>query len=96
LLLLLLTVGSGTVLAQPFIEESLRQKITEARSDSERIISLGHLSAYYYANKDFEKGDSLIEKQIMLAGATLNQNLILLAFFSNAGYRSTGASTTNR
>lgn len=96
LLLLLWVVSNKTARAQPFIEESLRQKITASGSDSERIINLGHLSAYYYANKDFEKGDSLIEKQIMLAGASLNQNLILLAYFNNAGYRSTGASTTNR
>lgn len=57
---------------------------------------MGQLSEYYYANKNFVKGDSLIERQIMLAEATLNRHLILLAYFSNAGYLSTGATTKDR
>ncbi len=60
------------------------------------ILKLGQLSSYYYANKNFEKGDSLIEKQIMLAEATMRQNLVLAVYFNNAGYLSTGATTKDR
>jgi len=77
-------------------EAKLIQDSRTAKSDSERIVSLGQLSQYYYANKDFVKGDSLIEKQIMLAEATLKQHLVLQAYFTNAGYLSTGAKTKDR
>jgi tetratricopeptide (TPR) repeat protein len=84
------------VYGQQHIEEKLQQNFNQSRSDSERIINLGQLSQYYYANKNFVKGDSLIEKQIMLAEATLNSPLILQTYFSNAGYLSTGSATTDR
>lgn len=81
---------------QQSIEESLLGNFSRARSDSEKIVSLGELSAYYYANKNFEKGDSLIERQIMLAEASLKQHLVLAAYFGNAGYLSTGTVTKDR
>lgn len=95
-LVIILTLSSFFLWGQDFIEKSLINKYNEARSDSDRILQLGQLSAYYFANKDFVKGDSLIEKQIMLAEATLNKNLIILAYFGNAGYRSPGAATKDR
>jgi len=60
-------LSTQLVHGQQLIEKKLEQNVSEARSDSERIVSLGQLSQYYYANKDFQKGDSLIENQIMLA-----------------------------
>ena len=95
-LVIILTLSSFFLWGQDFIEKSLINKYNEARSDSDRILQLGQLSAYYFANKDFVKGDSVIEKQIMLAEATLNKNLIILAYFGNAGYRSPGAATKDR
>lgn len=79
--------------SQADIETSLITNCQLATSDSDRIIKMGRLSDYYYANKDFTSGDSLIEKQIMLAEASLKQHLILLAYFNNAGYRFAGTST---
>ncbi len=77
--------------SQQKVEDSLYQRYNKAINDEDRIKSLGALSDYYYANKNFSKGDSLIEKQIMLAEATMNQKLVLAAFFGNAGYRYTQA-----
>ena len=57
---------------------------------------MGLLSQYYYANKKFAKGDSVIERQIMLAESTMNQRLVLEVYFNNAGYRSTAVSTNER
>ena len=57
---------------------------------------MGLLSQYYYANKKFAKGDSVIERQIMLAESTMNQRLVLDVYFNNAGYRSTAVSTKER
>ncbi|MEO7924767.1 MAG: hypothetical protein ABIR30_13880 [Chitinophagaceae bacterium] len=82
--------------AQRSIEEKLQQNITNAPSDSEKIERLGLLSQFYYANKNFRKGDSLIEKQIILAEATMNQNLVLAAYFRNIGYQSTNVTTKDR
>ncbi len=96
LLLLPLTVCSLVSRSQQVVEETLLQRYREARSDSEQIVRMGQLSDYYYANKKFVKADSLIEKQIMLAEATMNPNLVLLAYFGNAGFRSTGTTTKDR
>lgn len=79
--------------SQRYIEDSLVHSCQSAVSDSDRIVKMGRLSDYYYANKKFNSGDSLIEKQIMLAEASLNQRLVLLAYFGNAGYNYSGAST---
>ena len=95
-LFFILLVNFLAVFGQQDIEEKLNQNFNEAKSDSERIVKLGKLSQYYYANKNFVKGDSLIEKQIMLAEATLKQHLVLLAYFFNVGYLSPGASTKDR
>jgi len=93
---ILFTVFSLDIYGQQIIETQLQQTVQQAKSDSERIISLEKLSDYYYANKEFEKGDSVIEKQIMYAEATMKTDLIQEAYFNNAGYRSTSTSTIDR
>lgn len=82
--------------AQRGVEERLLRRYSEATTDSERVVRIGPLADYYYANKDFHKADSLIEKQIMLAEASMSPGLALRAYFGNAGYRSTGSGTKNR
>jgi hypothetical protein len=82
--------------AQQVVEDSLLRRFEEARNDSERVMILERLSDYYYAVKNFRKGDSLIEKQIILAESTLNPSLILKSYFNNAGYNSSGTSTHDR
>ena len=91
-----LIMSSLVAQSQRAVEEKLYRRYNEARSDSEQIIGIGQLADYFYANKNFQKADSLIEKQIMLAEATLRPNLVLLAYFGNAGFRSTGTTTRNR
>ena len=96
MLLFLFCSAATSLFSQQYIEDSLYRSCKQATSDSDRIVRLGRLSDYYYANKNFAKGDSLIEKQIMLAEETMNRNLVLLALFGNPGYRSTGKSTKDR
>lgn len=87
---------SFIIQGQQLVEGKLIKKYEEAKSDSIRLSKLSHLSDYYYAIKSFAKGDSIIEKQIILAEASLNSNLILKAYFGNAGYNSSGSSTKDR
>ena len=82
--------------SQQSVEQRLINAIGTADTDSSRILLLSRLSDYYYASKQFAKGDSIIEKQIMLAEATMKRDLVLLTYFGNAGYRSTGTSTKDR
>lgn len=90
-------VTSATSLhAQQYLEDSLIRNCQTAKTEVEKIESLGRLSDYYFANKNFSEGDSLIEKQIMLAEATLDQKLITMVLFGNAAYKSTGTSTIDR
>ncbi len=96
LILFAIVLISLTTYGQQSVEEKFRQQIATAKSDSERIISLGRFSKYQYAIKNFVAGDSLIEKQIMLAESTLKQNLVLMVYFGNAGYLSTGTATKER
>jgi tetratricopeptide (TPR) repeat protein len=89
-LLLISCLGAD---AQQYVEENLISICRGAKSDSDRLVSMEALSDYYYANKNFIKGDSVIEKQIMLAEATMNKNLVLMVYFRNAAYRLSGTST---
>jgi hypothetical protein len=77
-------------------ETELRNACNTAASDSERITRLDHLAQYYFSNSQFQKGDSVIERQIMVAEASQQRPLILRAYFNNAGFRTTGATSTNR
>jgi tetratricopeptide (TPR) repeat protein len=82
--------------AQQDTESRLLLACSATTSDTARVLLLGQLSDYYYASKNYIKGDSVIEKQIMLAEGSLNKDLVLYAYFRNAGYMSTGASTKDR
>jgi hypothetical protein len=95
---LVIVIGIAPIISwgQERIEKNLYQKYNAAKSDIEKINQLGQLAEYFYANKNFQKGDSLIEKQIMLAEATLNSQLILQTYFNNAGYLSTKSATNDR
>lgn len=84
-----------TLTAQRTVEDRLYQAYSTA-ADSNRIYLLKQLSDYYYAKKDFAKGDSIIEKMIMRAEATMDRKKVLYAYYQNAGYSSTGTSTLAR
>ena len=94
LVILLLAHLAG--LGQSNLEEKLRIACFESATDSEKIIRLDQLSRFYYATKNFTRGDSAIERQIMLAEASQSQGLAIFALFGNVGYRSTTASTRSR
>jgi hypothetical protein len=93
---LILTCIPWSVYSQKHIEDSLIKSCNSAKTDFEAINRLGALSDYYFANKMFSKGDSLVEKQLMLAEASLDRSLILSVLFGNAAYKSTGTSTRDR
>ena len=82
--------------AQTDIENTLIRNFQDAKSDTGRIHSLSLLADYYFANKDFKKGDSVIERQIMLAEASLDEKLILSTLFGNPGYNYTHTYTRDR
>lgn len=60
----------------------------ETEKDSIQILAIGKLAEKYFANKEYERADSLIEKQLMLAEESLNKNLVLLVYFGNIAYQS--------
>lgn len=92
-LLFLLVYPLQTLLAQGKLEQLLNRQLAEAKTDSIRIVILGKLADYYYAEKNENKGDSVIEKQIMLAEESRNPNLLIIAFFKNAAYKNILSST---
>ena len=87
---------ASPVYGQAEIEEKLRKACFNAGSDSERVVRLNDLARFYIATREFSKGDSTIERQIMIAESTQNQRLILFSYFNNAGYRSSNASNKDR
>lgn len=84
------------LLAQNDPETTLIGIYQTSNTDSGRIRVLNLLADYYFANKDFKRGDSIIEKQIMLAEATLDEKLILSTLFGNPGYNYTHTYTRDR
>lgn len=96
LLLVLAFVLSVTGFTQQKLEGKILGAYAAADSDSSRIMVLRELSDYYYGVREYARGDSVIEKMIMLADASMSQGLALMAYFGNAGYQSTGAATKHR
>jgi len=93
ILLLLLAYPRHVLYAQDKLEQLLYRQLEEAKTDSIHIVVLGKLADYYYAEKNENNGDSLIEKQIMLAEESRNPNLLIIAFFKNAAYKHVISST---
>ncbi len=81
---------------QQLSEQYFVRKYESSKTIAEKVLSLKYLSDYYYTIKNFAKGDSVIEKLIIEAEASLNTDLALLAYFENAGYNSSGISTIER
>lgn len=84
------------VFSQTSPELKLFEFINRSRSDSERISRMGELCKYYYANKTFDKADSVFERQIMLAESTLTPRIVLNAYFNNTSYLVYAAETKER
>jgi tetratricopeptide (TPR) repeat protein len=73
--------------------EQLCENCTRAQSDSEKVIALGKLATYYFALREDAKGDSVVERQIMLAEETRNKELIVRALFENPRFLLLGTIT---
>ncbi|MBC7886318.1 MAG: tetratricopeptide repeat protein [Ferruginibacter sp.] len=64
-------------------EKSLIAKIEQAPGDSARIKALGKLANYYFENDERPRGDSVLGRQLQIAEASRNQNLMLWVLFKN-------------
>ena len=82
--------------SQDQFAKGLKENILKARSDSERVAQMGKLTRYYYANNDFVQGDSMFERQVMLAESTLKKHIVLDAYFTNTAYLISTATTKER
>ena len=92
--LLLQVIGVGARIQSP---QEVFARYKAASSDSERILHLGKLTAYYYAIREDAVADSIFEKQLMLAEETRNRTLICHTLFNNPRFQLLGTITrTNK
>lgn len=82
--------------SQEKIEYNLIRAIETAPSDTAKTKIMGKLSRYYYANKSFEKADSVFEKSIMLSESTLKAPIVLQTYFENTAFLISSAETKER
>jgi tetratricopeptide (TPR) repeat protein len=71
-----------------FIHAQHSKDDNRSRTDSLEIVAIGKQAETFFAYKDFEKADSLIEKQIMMAEESMNRNLVIYAYFNNVAFQS--------
>ena len=64
--------------------DSLYQLCNTMTSDSARVVALGKLADFYYIFKLDKKADSVLNKQLLVAELSNNNNLILEALFGDA------------
>jgi tetratricopeptide (TPR) repeat protein len=74
-LVLLLSILEGQ--GQIPEEKELIKNYTQAKNDEERIATLSNLAELYSIYKDYKKADSVLEKQMLLAELSQDENLIL-------------------
>jgi len=58
-------------------EKELIRKYTQAKNDEERVVALSDLAELYSVYKDYKKADSVLEKQMLLAELSQDEDLIL-------------------
>lgn len=56
----------------------------KSTTDSEKVNALGNLANHYYIFKLYDKGDSVLHQQLLVAEVSNNHNLILQALFGDA------------
>src|SRR5436190_7588247 len=85
LLIIFLIFTSSGAFSQYFSKEKeLVQKVTHAKTDEERITAMGDLAGFYYIFRAVNKGDSVLQKQLLLAEMSNNKKLIFNTLFSDA------------
>lgn len=72
----------------------LQQKVTDAKNDSDRIVTLGRLAEFYYIYRLNAEGDSVLQKQLTAAEIAQNKNLILLALLNRSSVNLTSWTNT--
>jgi tetratricopeptide (TPR) repeat protein len=65
-------------------EKDFIQRFIQADTDEEKITALGNLAELYSVYKDSKKADSILEKQMLLAELSQDENLILKTISGNA------------
>jgi tetratricopeptide (TPR) repeat protein len=65
-------------------EKELIQKVSFAGNDVAQIKALGELAQFYYIFRADNKGDSVLQKQLLLAEISNNKELILQTLFGDA------------
>lgn len=63
--------------------DSLTRIIKKAKTDAERVYAMNDLANYYYKNKSYKQGDSIISRQLLLAELSNDNKLILKTYFDN-------------
>jgi tetratricopeptide (TPR) repeat protein len=63
--------------------DSLSAVSNRLGSDSEKVIALGKLADLYYTFQLNKEADSILNKQLLIADVSNNNNLVLLALFGN-------------
>lgn len=64
--------------------DSLNILVTKAASDSDKVVAFGNLAEFYYTYQLDRDGDSILQKQLSIAGTSENKNLQLTVLFGNA------------
>jgi tetratricopeptide (TPR) repeat protein len=64
-------------------EKRLADQVEKATSESDKIKALGELAEFYYIYKDDKKGDSVLQKQLLLSEVSHDNELIRSALFNN-------------
>ena len=65
-------------------EKELIRNYTQAKSEGERISALGSLAELYSAYKDNKRADSVLEKQMLIAELSQDEDLILKSISGSA------------
>src|SRR5688572_24406353 len=65
-------------------ERELAQKVLLANNDVDKIKALGEQAQFYYIFRADNKGDSVLQKQLLVAEMSNNKDLIFQVLFGDA------------
>lgn len=86
-----LTICLAILLIQNFCTAQFKKKLdslcvicNRLTTDSEKVVAMDRLANLYYTYRLYQQGDSVLHDELQLAELSDNNNLILLALFSDA------------
>ena len=62
-------------------EKELVQQTLTAQTQTDQVVALGNLAEFYYIFRADQKGDSVLQKQLVLAEMSNNKDLIFQTLF---------------